>query len=367
MGRLTIVADDLTGACDTGALFAGRGPVPVTVWPQAAGDGAVRVVDTETRALAASEAAARVARAAAGDGLHFKKVDSTLRGAVGAEIDALMTAIGARTALLCPAFPAQGRVVIDRVLRVDGVPVADTAVARDPQFPRAATSSVVELMRPQSARPIAWVPLEQVRAGVEPLAARLARLDGMLVVADAETDEDLDALAGAALHAADPPLLAGAAGLARALAARLGLLAPAVELPAARRWLFVAGSRHPATRRQVALARQAGLAVLATPDHVAGDDDAGERDEAARRLAAQAREALASARFDGVVVTGGETAVALYRALDGVRIDLVGAPAAGLALGSLVSPERGPITIVTKAGGFGAPDLFVSLVKEAVA
>jgi uncharacterized protein YgbK (DUF1537 family) len=362
MVRLAIVADDLTGACDTGALFAGRGPVPVVVWPQSAGgDHCVRVVDTETRALAASEAAARVA-SVAGGGLHFKKVDSTLRGAVGAEIEALMGAIGARTVLLCPAFPAQGRVVVDRVLRVDGVPVAASALARDPEFPRATTSSVVDLLRPQSARPIAWVPLEHVRAGVEPLAARLARLDGMLVVADAETDDDLDALAGAALHATPSPLLAGAAGLARALAARLGLLAPGAELPVGRRWLFVAGSRHPATRRQVALARQAGLAVLATLD-----DDAGGREEAARRLAAQARDALASGRFDGVVVTGGETAVALYRALDGLRIDLVGAPAAGLALGSLVTPGRAPITIVTKAGGFGGPDLFVSLVKEAVA
>ena len=44
---LTIVADDLTGACDAGALFTGRASVPVTVWPRrAVADAAVRVVDT---------------------------------------------------------------------------------------------------------------------------------------------------------------------------------------------------------------------------------------------------------------------------------------------------------------------------------
>ncbi len=67
------------------------------------------------------------------------------------------------------------------------------------------------------------------------------------------------------------------------------------------------------------------------------------------------------------MVTGGDTAVALYRALGARRIDLLGAPAPGLALGMLAAPERPPLTIVTKGGGFGAPDLFVALAKEAVA
>ena len=48
---LTIVADDLTGACDTGALFAARGPVPVTVWPRRAVEAQVRVIDTESRTV----------------------------------------------------------------------------------------------------------------------------------------------------------------------------------------------------------------------------------------------------------------------------------------------------------------------------
>jgi D-threonate/D-erythronate kinase len=82
------------------------------------------------------------------------------------------------------------------------------------------------------------------------------------------------------------------------------------------------------------------------------------------RLAAQARDVLEREGFDLIAVTGGQTAVALYRALEAERIDLVGAPGPGLALGYLRAPKHPALPILTKAGGFGAPDLFVSLLRE---
>src|SRR3989442_6309651 len=51
-----------------------------------------------------------------------------------------------------------------------------------------------DLLRPQIDRPLAWIPLGRVREGGPALAARLVRLAGMVIVADAETDADLDAL-----------------------------------------------------------------------------------------------------------------------------------------------------------------------------
>jgi D-threonate/D-erythronate kinase len=360
---LTIIADDLTGACDTGALFAGRVPVPVTVWPRRAVEAVVRVVDTESRTVSASEAADRVSAVAgrARSGFWFKKIDSTLRGPMGAEIDALMRATGAVTAVVCPAFPGQRRVVLDRVLLVGGVPVAETPIARDPQFP-GGSSSVVDLLRPQLDRALAWIPIDQLRAGGDALAGRLRRLSGTAIIADAETDSDLDLLIEAALAVTPVPLLAGSAGLARALAARLGLLGERVELPIGGRWLVVAGSLHPATRRQLREARAAGLTVLATPERPSAD-----RTEAIARLIEQAVAALQREAWDLLVVTGGETAVALWSALGAERLDLSGVPAPGLALGQLRVPGRDPLAVLTKAGGFGPPDLLVSLQKEAVA
>jgi 4-hydroxythreonine-4-phosphate dehydrogenase len=243
---LTIVADDLTGACDTGALFAARGPVPVTVWPRRAVEAAVRVIDTESRTAISLEAADRVTAVAARAraGFWFKKIDSTLRGPIGPEVDALMRGTGATTAIVCPAFPAQRRVVLDRTLLVRGVPVAETPIGRDPHFPRG-TSSVVDLLRPQLDRALAWIPIDQLRAGADALAARVRRLSGTVIIADAESDADLDALVEAALAATPVPLLVGSAGLARALAARLGLRGERADLPAGARWLVVAGSLHP--------------------------------------------------------------------------------------------------------------------------
>ncbi len=361
---LTIVADDLTGACDTGALFTARGPVPVSIWPRrAAADAVVRVVDTESRALSGAEAAERVASVAAGGRARhwLKKIDSTLRGPIGAEVDALMRATGAVTAIVCPAFPAQRRVVLDRVLLVGGTPVAETPVARDPHFPRGG-SSVVDLLRPQLDRAIAWIPIDQLRAGVEALTARVRRLVGTAIVTDAETDADLDALVEAALGVTPPPLLVGSAGLGRALAARLGFLGERPEVPAGSHWLVVAGSVHPATRRQIKEARAAGLTVLATPERAAA-----ERGDAVARLVEQAVAAIERERWDLVVVTGGETAVALWGALGADRMEVAGAPAPGLALGHLRLPGREPLAVLTKAGGFGPPDLLVALQKAVVA
>lgn len=361
---LAILADDLTGACDTGAVFAGAGAVPVTVWPQRSSDAAVRVVDTETRGVAAHEAARRVTAAVVTSpaARYFKKIDSTLRGQIGAEVDALMRAVGASSALLTPAFPAQGRTVVDRILMIDGAPITETTLAREAEFPYPDTANVIDVLRPALDRPLAWIPLDQVRAGFPELVARLMRLAGTVAIADAETDEDLAALVDAALALERGPLLVGAAGLARSLAARLGLLATPVQPPTGGRWLIVAGSRNPVTRRQIAAAREAGLRVLATADVEVAD-----RVGVGMQLAQEAKRLLEREPFDAVAVTGGQTAVALYHALDAERIDLLGAPEPGLAFGYLRSRTHPALAVLTKAGGFGAPDLFVSLVKAVAA
>ena len=354
---LTILADDLTGACDTGTLFAGRDAVPVTVWPAPARAATVCVLDTETRAVPAAQARARVQTvvAAAPRARYFKKIDSTLRGRIGAEVDGLVEATGARSAIVCPALPSEGRAVVDRVLFVGGLPVAETPVADDPEFPAGRTSNVVDILRQDIDRPLAWIPLDQVRAGVPSLSARMLRLTGTVMVADADSDDDLDALVQAALRLAEPPVLAGAAGLARALAAALGLLGEGADIPVGGRWLIVAGSAHPATRAQISAARAAGLSVLATPDQAQPD-----RAATVARLAAEARATLVGGGYDVVVLTGGETAAALYRALGAERIDLLGAPCPGLAFGHLRLGDR-TLPVVTKAGGFGLPDLLVTL------
>src|SRR5438445_5896036 len=261
---VTVIADDLTGACDAGALFAGRGPVPVLIGTlAAAADWPAVAVDTKSRGLEAAEAAALMRRTAAGlavrlaSGIVFKKIDSTFRGPIAAELAALLETIRTSTVLVCPAFPAEGRTVLNGMLLVDGVPAHETPVGLDPAYP-GPLSDLLDILSREgtSGIPVTHLPLKEVRVGAEELRRGLQGRRGILV-ADAETDADLEALARAGL-AQGSLLLAGSAGLAGAVSAALGLTSRPVACPAPGAWLIVAGSRHPSTRAQIAVLEAAG-------------------------------------------------------------------------------------------------------------
>ena len=85
------------------------------------------------------------------------------------------------------------------------------------------------------------------------------------------------------------------------------------------------------------------------------------REAMAGHLGRSAARILDRAPADLVAVTGGDTAYALIQALRPRRFDLLGAPAAGLALGRLALENGLGLPLLTKAGGFGGPDLFTTL------
>src|ERR1019366_4651441 len=111
-----LIADDLTGACDAAVHFARRGYRTNVRLESHVEEAAVLAISTESRDLAApdlrqvmDDLAQRLPVTQAR--ILFKKIDSTLRGNVGAEIAAAVTAFGCEAAVITPAFPAQGRTV----------------------------------------------------------------------------------------------------------------------------------------------------------------------------------------------------------------------------------------------------------------
>src|SRR5262249_56779545 len=98
--------------------------------------------------------------------------------------------------------------------------------------------------------------------------------------------------------------------------------------------------------------REGGAAFIASAEVLDGT-----RAEMAARLAAAVSTVLAEVVPALLVLTGGDTALAVLRALGAPRLELVGAPASGLALGRIILDGRPPLTVLTKAGGFGAPTL----------
>src|SRR5262245_59355225 len=118
---LTVIADDVTGACDVGAELAAAGfavRVSVGSGPNAgptgvaAGGDVVQVINTQSRTLSARHAYERVLgllRKRPAD-LVLKKIDTALRGHLGAELDAVLDGLGAVAVFVLPAIPAAGRV-----------------------------------------------------------------------------------------------------------------------------------------------------------------------------------------------------------------------------------------------------------------
>ena len=161
----TVIADDLTGAGDTGVQFAHAGlrtRALLGEWDAAAVGGVdVVVLNTESPRPGPcggvpGGGAGRRAPAGGGGRAHLQEDRLHHAGNVGAEVEAVMDVFGLKLAVICPAFPANRRLVAGGYLLVDGQPVARTAIGRDPVAP-VKMSSIPALLAAQCRRPVRHV------------------------------------------------------------------------------------------------------------------------------------------------------------------------------------------------------------------
>lgn len=409
MIELLVVADDITGALDTGAQFARHGyRIYVSPLEHAsalpAGGLDVLVVDTESRHLPPVQAAERVLRAvtAGGARVYYKKTDSTLRGNIGAELEAMLRASKRDAVAYLPSYPDAGRVVRQGVLRVDGIPLEETEYARDPLNP-VRTSSIAKLIAEQTALPV------RIATSSEAVESPLPR--GSITVFDAESNAELER-AAELLHAErGRAVFAGCAGFAGFLHRVLeppshGRIARAT-LSSSRR-LIVCGSLNPRSRAQIEHAKAMGIpeysieALIAPPSgsrsrnrsRVRGEmldelravtDERGtvalrtaprvaEQGAAGTKAAREAGRAVAELMgiidFDTLIVFGGDTLIAVMEEMGVVGLVPLDQIESGIPISlALMRPRddglrptfapvsreagrRRPI-VVSKAGGFG--------------
>ena len=318
----------MTGALEVGAQFAASG-IPTAVTTQWSEDAPAVVIDTETRHLPESEAACAVyelACQAAGTRLIYKKTDSTLRGNIAAELDAIVRAFPASPLIYAPAYPAMGRTVRNGHLYVHGVLVNETEFARDRLNP------VHE-------------------SHVPALLARYPHAAAIRVV-DGETHADLDAAARLVTR-----LAAGPAAFAHAIANVLDLprVAPP-PFPCLSRCVVINGSLHQASARQIAYAEVAGWLTVG-PDEI--PHHAGWW---LLRNGASIRSIVENRKVDGLVVFGGDTAYAILGSLGSPAVWPLGEIVPGVP----VSRVRPDLHLITKAGGFGATDI-LNTIRQALA
>lgn len=339
MIRCALLADDLTGACDATVPFKLRGASSVVCLgsPDASNYDVV-AVSTESRDLDIITAQQRVREAASklaalDPPIVFKKIDSILRGNVGAEIAAALDAFHCEFAVVTPAFPRLGRLVRSGRLCVD-----------------------------QDA---AWQPID--------IAERLRAqgLDSRFLLLDTVCDDDLEAVAAETLHFGRRVLYAGSAGLASAVAkialggAEKNITHRRSPLPC----IFCIGSDHPITRAQLsAFASERSVECFAAEARsLAACLEAGRHAilflsrsqtpcEKIRDLLEPSRN-LASA----LLLSGGDTASLVCRALRVEAIELEGEIVTGLPWGGLQGGSLPGFAVATKSGGFGASNALIEV------
>jgi uncharacterized protein YgbK (DUF1537 family) len=353
-----VLADDLTGALEAGAKLSGCG-IPATVTTRLQWEAAqtpALVVDTETRHSTPAEAAAIVRQALRQNAqqLIYKKTDSTLRGNIGAELDTMLSACRGSPLIYVPAYPKMGRTVRDGCLLVDGVPVHQTAFARDPLNP------IHESYIPTILKAQCRAPIHNSHTVDDP----------SIHLVDAETDEDVARAAQALVQSKRPWCAAGPAAFLEAIAHIMDFpRVPPPCYPNVRRCLLVNGSIHEQALRQVEFARATGWQTVTPGDAPAAPLrwvilDPGPLPSQgvarARCLGQVVRGLVERGGFDTVLVFGGDTAFGIILAMGNPDIHPYREIVAGVPFSTLMCGGR-ELNLITKAGGFGVVDILTSI------
>jgi uncharacterized protein YgbK (DUF1537 family) len=420
MTRLAIIADDLSSATDCGAQVVRSGlsvvvPLGGYSLPKQAPAAQVISVDTDSRSLSAERAYDKVREATQrlvdqGWTHFYKSVDSTLRGNLGAEIEAVMDVVQPDFAIIAPAFPKYGRTTVNGVQYLHGRPLHETEFGTDPTAP-VKDADLARRLAKGSRRKAGRLTLKQVNAGLLHIKGDIRGLlaDGVqLIVADIAEQEDLKRLCLGFSHKDLRIVWVGSTGLAEFIPLAFGLASESDtsrhdQTIDPRPALALVGSASETTRQQLGYAQtnhrlniisldparmiengttaaaelkqassnlraaldsgnDVALVVSALRDEVAATQQLGAKlnlsaAQVAQRIVgglAQAGSRLVrEGRISGIVATGGDTANALCKALGVQALEILDEVEAGIPIMRLLGSQSLPL--VTKAGGFGSP------------
>lgn len=268
MIELLVIADDLTGALDTGVQFAGKGvQTKVLSCLPENGDTLKRsktqvlVIDAQTRHLDGREAYWKVwglVKSAKDAKIPYiyKKTDSGLRGNIGKELEAALMASGERYLTFIPALPQMDRVTVGGVHYVEGVPIHESPFGRDP-FEPVRSSKVEDLFLDISIKTVLYGEHVHYERGT----------DQEIGIFDARSEAQIKRIAEDLMGQGHLGVMAGCAGFASILC---GLLCPKtrkMDVPRIPPRLFIlCGSVNEITKEQIEYAQAQGMErVTMTP------------------------------------------------------------------------------------------------------
>lgn len=419
MGYAAIIADDLTGACDSGIQLYKKGYAVQVLIDRAACLNLKREspyiysVSTDTRSTGNEQAYQAVRETAStlrekGITWFYKKVDSVLRGSTGRELEAMLDELGYDVALIAPAYPVAGRIVRNgRLLVNTSCSSADFSGVKAIAKSAKGSCGTIELDAVRSENPLDF----------QQAVTECYRSGNRLMLVDSETEEDMKRIAHSIGRLPLRILPAGSAGLISHLRCLLERESAAhfqviqreegEKASASLPIVMVIGTRHPVTLAQVESLKQC-------PDDYAFFllESEGLTEEAIPRQLEQAQatfyaqpglqhkrcivvttnriyrgtgkavevgsdvfngaitNALAQATHwvleccgcSSLVLSGGATASAVLEHLGAHQITLMDEPMPGIVAGYTVRKGQ-RLYVATKSGGFGEKQALADLVR----
>lgn len=393
--RFLIIADDFTGANDTGVQLKRNGiPVKVVLDSDTDGEEHSIVIDTESRGLNGTDAFTKVSCMLGQvdfDRFDFvvKKVDSTLRGNIAEEVAAADQAFHSELIVFAPALPDLGRITVNGIHQLNGIRITETEIGQDPKKP-VTQDNLRQILSEAFEEKIVHLNLCRIRDGFTLDEARIYTFD-------AENNDDLLRVIQTAKQTGKRILWVGTAAMADNIMRSLKETAPA---------FCVCGSISEVTNRQLHEAEKQGMQLMQVlvPELLAGKSDIAyyvercaaslaegmdtillssasyDRREIMRSVEAGkekgmqlpdigdytqnvlgeiAVEVLKRARVSGVFLTGGDTAIGFLQKAKANGSYILEEIAVGIPKMEIIGGFFDGLPVVTKAGAFGKDDAIV--------
>jgi uncharacterized protein YgbK (DUF1537 family) len=415
--KLAVIADDLTGANDTGVQYAKKGLETLVLTDLESIEKIkekvdVIVIDTESRAESTKLAYLKVKKVAEvirkiGIELIYKKIDSTLRGNIGSEYDAIMDVLEIDIGILVPAFPANGRITVGGYQLLNQVPLGLTEISKDPLTP-VKESHVPTLLSKQTKREIIHISLSEV-LDPDTLMKTLKKIKNEskgIIIIDAVTQNDLRTIAKILAKLNLKSLTGGPAGLAEEMPEALGFV---TGRPA----ILISGSVSEITLRQVKKAeKEFGTRAIKldvqkilkgkklkieeidrvlkevrtnlvngndsiitsaiSKESIEKDIEFGRKNglsniETSKEIAltlGQITSRIAVESISGIVITGGSIAINALKVMNALGFRVLDEVLPGIPISQIMGGKFDGLKVITKAGAFGDEEALAICLKQ---
>ena len=409
---IIVIADDLTGANDTGVQFTKHGLKTIVdidyfnfskknfkKYDVISINTNSRILDTRTAYKRVYDIAQKCNKIEFD--FIYKKIDSAMRGNPGAEIEGVMDAVGADIALVAPSYPENKRIVKNGY----------AYLSDNEEDLGESLFCLTDIIGNEISKKVEGIPIEIVRQGIEKLTSYIdskRTKEGIVLLIDAISNDDLKTIVMVSKNMRGKVVLCGSAGLAQQLAENYSKKTAEKYKNEGAIKLLVVGTRNTCTAAQInngLLLGSSSLIKIHTNLIISGDERSVIRDavekastyitngsklitvivssifennfmESLKQSAEDIQHAqkIVKAlgnivkgiyeRFDikSIIATGGDTSMQICKSLEAEGIELIDEIAPGIPVGRIIGGNAGGLMIVTKSGGFGSDNIFTEVI-----